>query len=117
MEYFISDKNVVDFSLWVEWFNVVTHPPASILHVDEVRDFSVGNSDGDKDSCARKCPENIWVHVEELDSVDGGFILEELCNLSRRREVVSEGAVINSDRIHCGEVLNKNSTYKKKDRE
>ncbi|KAL2548486.1 Protein EARLY FLOWERING 3 [Forsythia ovata] len=68
-----------------------------------VRDFSVWNSEGDKDSGAGKCPENIWVHVEDLDSVDGGFVLEELCNLSRRREVVSESTIINSDGMHCGE--------------
>lgn len=68
----------------------------------EGRYVAVADGDSDGDVCVGEGAEDVGVRVEDLDTVYGGLGFEEVGNLQRCREVVSDGTVVNADGVSSG---------------
>ena len=101
MQNFATNENIVNFCLRVVRLYVINNPLASWIYVFQGGDVSVRGGDGDRDSRIGEGLEDFWVDIKDLDTVNGGFGLDEVRHNRWRREVVADCAVVNSDGV-CG---------------
>lgn len=102
MKNLATNKDVVDSGLRMKRLDVGDDPLASRIHVPERSNVAVGRRDSNTDAGAGESLEDLRVHIEDLDAVDGGPCLEEVGHGGRWREVVAEGAVVDSDGVDGG---------------
>ena len=98
----VPDGDVVDESVRVKRENVIGNPGLSGGELGEGRNVAISDRDCESDASSGEGTENIRVGVKDLDAVDGGVGFEEGGDLGGRREIVGDGAVVDTDRVGGG---------------
>ena len=105
VEDFAANEYVIDFGLRMKRFDFVDNPLTSKVDVFERYDVAVGGGDGEGDAGVGEGPDDFWVHIEDLDAVDGCPCLEKVGHRGRRREVVADGSIVDADGVRGGSEL------------
>lgn len=93
----VADGDAADSGGGVEGEDVGGEPCMGAGGFGDCQNGVVGDGDGEGDGGVGEGSDNVGVGVENLDFIDGGFVLDECGDLPRRREVVRHRAVVDAD--------------------